>query len=237
MHPEARAFLTYCLSLFRKYFKGKALDVGSGDINGNNKDLFSDCEYIGCDIYAGKNVDIVSKCHELPFDDEKFDIVLSSECFEHDMYYEQSIMKIMKMLKQNGLFILTCASTGRPEHGTRRTSPWDSLTSYSDNIEWTDYYKNLTEDDIRKIPNFIETFKYHRFYYNPHSHDLYFVGIKGTSEIENIPDYVIASNALPYGFDWQRYLELNLDVKQVCHKEDQAISHYLTNGYRENRKY
>ena len=30
------------------------------------------------------------------------------------------------MLKKDGLFFFTCASTGRPEHGTRRTSPQDS---------------------------------------------------------------------------------------------------------------
>ena len=237
MHPEARAFLAYCLVFFRKYFTGKALDIGSGDINGNNRDLFENCKYTGCDIMPGKNVDLVSKCHELPIGDEEVDIILSSECFEHDMFYEQSITKVGNMLKDGGLCILTIASTGRPEHGTRRTSPWDSLTTNSDNDRWTDYYKNLTEEDIRKIPGFVEKFKYYRFYYNSYSSDLYFVGVKGDHEVTDVPDYVITKSALPYGFEWQRYLDLNLDVKQVCHTEDQAISHYLTNGFRESRKY
>jgi hypothetical protein len=180
-------------------------------------------------------VDLVSKCHELSFNEEEFDIVLSSECFEHDMYYEKSITKMMKMLKQNGLCVITCASTGRPEHGTRRTSSWDSLTTCINNDEWSDYYKNLTEEDILAIPGFIENFKYYRFYYNPHSFDLYFVGIKGGFVPENVPDYKITDTALPFDFDWKRYLELNSDL-QIFSNEEQAVSHYLTNGFREGRK-
>jgi hypothetical protein len=54
----------------------------------------------------------------------------------------------MRMLKSNGLFIFTCATDGRAEHGTNRTSPADAplLTG-----NWSDYYKNLTETDIMDV--------------------------------------------------------------------------------------
>ena len=190
MHLEARLFMDYCFKYFNAFFKGRALDVGSGDINGNNRRYFAKArEYIGCDVFPGRNVNVVSKCHELPFDDEEFDLIISSECFEHDAFYEKSILKIIRMLKTGGLFVFSCASTGRGEHGTRRTNPACSFTTHIQDEIWADYYKNLTEKDVLKIEGFANAFPYHRFYYNPKSKDLYFVGIKKTTNVPYIPDY------------------------------------------------
>ena len=52
--------------LYKKYYQNFftnkiILDVGSGDINGNNKYLFKNCEYNGNDVIEAKNVTIVSK--------------------------------------------------------------------------------------------------------------------------------------------------------------------------------
>ena len=193
MHEEARKFLDYCHKYFTKFYTGKALDVGSADINGKNKKYFGKgASYIGCDLLPGPNVDLVGKCSDLPFGDGEFDIIISSECFEHDMYYEKSILKIVSMLKEGGLFVFTCASTGRPEHGTRRSGAYASLTTKIGDSAWADYYKNLTERDVLGIPGFADAFcGYSRFYYNPNSNDLYFVGIKGKSggNVGYIPDY------------------------------------------------
>ena len=117
----------YCRSIQKKYesfFKNKyVLDIGSLDINGNNQEYFENCNYLGVDIAEGKNVDVTSKGHELGFPDGTFDVVISTECFEHDQYYDKTIKNIYRMLKPGGLFIFSCATTGRPEHGTRRTTP------------------------------------------------------------------------------------------------------------------
>ena len=182
MHPEARLFLDYVRRVFGPlFYKGKVLDVGSGDINGNNRMYFSGVEYTGCDVFPGANVDIVSKCHELKYPDEYFDVIVSSECFEHDMHYEKSIAKILRLLKKGGFFVFTCASTGRAEHGTLRTTPGCSFTCRTGDVAWSTYYKNLTKNDINVIPGFLETFKYSKFYYESGSKDLYFVGIKKNS--------------------------------------------------------
>ena len=37
MHLEARNYLNYCANNFNGFYHGKVLDVGSGDVNGNNK--------------------------------------------------------------------------------------------------------------------------------------------------------------------------------------------------------
>ena len=113
----------------------------------------------------------------LPFQNETFDTIISSECFEHDPEYDISLKKIVDMLKQNGLFLFTCASTGRPEHGTRRTSYNDSYGTRAGLEDMQDYYKNLTKEDILKSID-INIFSFHKFYYNSNTKDLYFVGIK-----------------------------------------------------------
>ena len=120
MHPEVRDFTLFVKIILGDLFINKrVLDVGSGDINGNNCFLFENCEYEGNDVIQANNVTIVSKTKDLPFGDNTFDTIISTECFEHDPEYKESFIKIYHMLKPDGLFLFTCASTGRHEHGTR----------------------------------------------------------------------------------------------------------------------
>ena len=179
MHPEAIEFMTFVKNIKPEFFIDKrVLDVGSGDINGNNRIYFENCDYDGNDVIPANNVTIVSKTKDLPFQDNIFDTIISTECFEHDPEYNESLLKIYKMLKPNGLFCFTCASTGRAEHGTRRTSPHESYGTIGNIEEMTDYYKNLTVIDIHKILDLNHCFSVWDSYYNSKSHDLYFIGIK-----------------------------------------------------------
>ena len=82
------------------------------------------------------------------------------------------------MLKADGLFVFTCASTGRPEHGTRQCKPHQSFGTLSDIVDMRDYYKNLTEYDIDAVLSLKDSFSVFKTYYNTFSKDLYFVGIK-----------------------------------------------------------
>jgi SAM-dependent methyltransferase len=179
MHTEARDFTLFVKSILPDFFTGKrVLDVGSGDINGNNRFLFENCQYDGNDVVPARNVTIVSKTKDLPFMPNTFDTILSTECFEHDPEYKESFLKIYDMLKPGGLFCFTCASTGRAEHGTRRTSPCDSYGTIGGVEEMSDYYKNLTELDVNDVLSFNDRFEGWDTYYNHWSKDLYFVGIK-----------------------------------------------------------
>jgi SAM-dependent methyltransferase len=179
MHDQARNFTLYIKNSFPEFFENKrVLDVGSGDINGNNRFLFKDCVYDGNDVYPAPNVTVVSKTSALKFDDETFDTICSTECFEHDPEYQQSFQKIVKMLKPGGLFFFTCASTGRAEHGTRRTSPNDSYGTIGNINGWTDYYKNLTFQELDNSVNIKDTFSFYSAWYCPETKDLYFYGIK-----------------------------------------------------------
>jgi len=177
-HQEQIDFCTSVKAIYPKYFKGvKVLDIGSLDINGNNRYLFDDCDYTGIDIGAGPNVDQVVSGHEFK-SDTQFDVIISTECFEHDKHYAETLRNAYSLLKSGGLLLFSCAAPGRPEHGTVATSPKDSPFT-------TDYYKNLSEMDIIAAFTFMggnsmEDLFIERNYQTrtEFPQDLYFYGIK-----------------------------------------------------------
>ena len=188
----ARDFTLFVKRILNDFFIGKVvLDIGSGDINGNNRFLFENCEYNGNDVIEANNVTIVSKTKDLPFQNNSLDTIISTECFEHDPEYKESLIKIYNMLKPDGLFCFTCASTGRYEHGTRRTSPNDSYGTIGNLEDMSDYYKNLTEIDLNEVLSLNTMFSVWDTYYNSNTKDLYFVGIKkGNSSFNSLEKYV-----------------------------------------------
>jgi SAM-dependent methyltransferase len=192
MHIQAKDFTIFVKSILGEYFIDKnVLDVGSGDINGNNRFLFKNCKYEGNDVIQAPNVTIVSKTKNLPYENETFDTIISTECFEHDPTYKESFLKIYDMLKKDGLFCFTCASTGRAEHGTRRTSPHDSYGTMGKLEDMSDYYKNLTEQDLNDVLNLNELFSVWDTYYDSGHKDLFFLGIKkGNKKSYPLPKYI-----------------------------------------------
>lgn len=177
-HPEQQHFCLSVKDRFPHLFTGvDVLDIGSLDINGNNRYLFSYYTYTGVDVGEGKNVDVVSKGHEYK-PNKQFDVVISTECFEHDQHWRETIKNCIDLTKEGGLFIFSCATTGRQEHGTTRTTPQDSPFTHS---LFNDYYMNLEEKDIREVFNPEEFFSVYEFGTNMNTKDLYFFGIKKIS--------------------------------------------------------
>ena len=141
-----------------KYFRNKrVLDVGSLDINGNNKYLFDDCEYIGLDVVPGPNVDVISIAH-MYTPSAQFDVVLSTNTLEHDLYWQQTLCAMLKNLRPAGLMFFSVASNWH-EHGTKRTTPDQSGTSEM-GVEWENYYRNLREIDLYKTLNWNQLARY-----------------------------------------------------------------------------
>ena len=172
-HREQREWCELVKYAHDEFFVGTSvLDIGSLDINGNNRYLFEQCNYTGIDIGDGPNVDVVCSGHLFKSDD-LFDVVISTECFEHDEYWQQTLKNVINnLLKDGGLFLFSCAAPGRPEHGTKRTSPKDSPFT-------NDYYRNLSEADIRSVLNCNEIFSNYKFKTRiDFPQDLYFYGIK-----------------------------------------------------------
>ncbi|MBC8395172.1 MAG: methyltransferase domain-containing protein [Bacteroidetes bacterium] len=149
----------------------KVLEVGSQDINGNNNYLFENCDMLRVDLGAGPNVDLVCHGADLNHEDSSYDVIISTEAFEHDSRFEETLKNIIRLLKPSGFFVFTCASAGRGEHGTHNFSGGCSPHTL-------DFYENRTEEDVRNILNLDEIFNQYEFKEDLTSHDLYFYGIK-----------------------------------------------------------
>lgn len=183
-HQQQRDFCLMVRSRFPQHFRAVwALDIGSLNINGSNRSLFEGSGYLGVDLGIGPNVDLVVPAHALQLPDESFDTVISTECFEHDPFYAKSLQNAVRLLKPGGLLLFTCATEGRPEHGTRRTSPGDAPLQ-QDREEWRDYYKTLTAADITACLDVTGIFSSHEFSTNRQTQDLYFWGIKRGSLVK-----------------------------------------------------
>lgn len=179
-HIQQRDFILKVKSFFPEFFKGgDILEVGSLNINGTVRDFFeSPKNYIGIDLMDGPGVDMI--CAGKDFDlfpefpnnpGKGYDVVISTECFEHDKDWKDTFKNMHHLVHNGGMVMFTCASTGRHEHGTTRTSPQDSPAT-------TDYYENRTEQDFISSMPIPEMFSKYAFEYNPVTCDLYFWGIK-----------------------------------------------------------
>jgi len=194
-HKEQKDFLDLMKNKFPEAFKcKKVLDIGSFDVNGNEKPWFDECDFIGLDIGPGKGVDVVCPANEYDAPDETFDTIISCECWEHNPFYKESIQNSVRMLKSGGFFIFTCATTGRPVHGTKtqdsidrknlKTAQGNPANSWitMPNVfrrEWdNEYYRNVTEKDIRECIDVDLIFSSYEFSVEPNHCDLYFWGIK-----------------------------------------------------------
>ena len=117
MHEEVREFLGRVRRVMPERFRrARVLEIGSFNINGSAREFFDDCEYIGCDWRAGPGVDVVGFAHDLEFADGRFDVVVSTECPEHDVHWRDTLAAMKRMLKPGGLMLVTVAAFERKPH-------------------------------------------------------------------------------------------------------------------------
>lgn len=176
MHREQYEFVSKVKKLHPYYFTGsKVLEVGSLNINGTVRSLFTECNYTGIDVGPGADVDEVCLGHEYKAPDSTFDVVISCETFEHDPHWKDTFHNMLRLCKPGGIVIATCATTGRKEHGTPNSEPYSSPNTVQ--LGWN-YYKNLTEENFLKEFELDKYFYFHIFEENKKSFDLYFYGIR-----------------------------------------------------------
>jgi len=128
MHPTA---MENGIKFVNNYVKDgmTVLDVGSYDVNGNLRNIFTErnCIYTGLDMCKGKNVDVVSSSHNIPFENESFDIIISTSCFEHDSMFWMTFREMARVVKKGGYIYINAPSAG-PYHGY----PGDCWRFYKD---------------------------------------------------------------------------------------------------------
>lgn len=101
------------ISLYSRELNGRLMDFGCG--SKPYQSLFTNVtEYIGLD-YAGEghsheqeSIDVYYDGKTIPFENETFDSVLSSEVFEHLFALQQLLPEIARVTKKGGKFLITC---------------------------------------------------------------------------------------------------------------------------------
>lgn len=129
MHPSA---YLHAQKFYEKYCTDgiehkSILDVGSYDVNGTLRPIFAFGKYFGLDMACGPNVDIVAESHNIPLDDNSFDIVVSSSCFEHDDMFWVTFLEMCRVVKSGGYIYIQAPSSG-PYHA----HPVDNWRFYKD---------------------------------------------------------------------------------------------------------
>ena len=92
----------------------KVIDLGSQDVNGSLRTVApKKAEYVGVDFADGKRVDIrITDPYKLPFEDNLFDVAVSSSCFEHSEFFWLSFLELLRVLKPEGLLYINVPSNG-----------------------------------------------------------------------------------------------------------------------------
>lgn len=90
--------------------KGKTLDIGCG--SKPYQQLFQTSEYIGLEIDTPENrkvkkADCFYPGDVVPFPDKYFDSVITNEVFEHIFNPEVFLSEIYRILKEDGIFLMT----------------------------------------------------------------------------------------------------------------------------------
>jgi SAM-dependent methyltransferase len=179
-HPEQAEFFTGVRSHYGSSFNNaRVLEVGALDINGSVRELFSGCDYTGVDLQLGPGVDLARQGQLVDFPTGHFDTTISAECLEHNPFWRETVANMLRMTRPGGLVLISCATTGRLEHGTTRTNP--DASPFTSAEKW-EYYQNLSGSDIEAALNLDGWLADWASWVNFVTRDLYFVGIRHGGE-------------------------------------------------------
>ncbi|MCX7341409.1 MAG: class I SAM-dependent methyltransferase [Hyphomicrobiales bacterium] len=154
---KAQLFRTRMLAPFESTALS-VLDIGSAVVAGghaSNREAFANehWRYVGLDIEAGPNVDLVVA---EPYDwrevaDASFDLVTCSQVFEHTEFFWITILEIGRVLKPGGLAFIVAPGSG-PLHrypvdcwrfyddGMPALAKWSDLDVLDARVQWRPVY-------------------------------------------------------------------------------------------------
>lgn len=181
-HQEQVFFVKNIKNYLGGYFvDSEVLEIGSLDINGSVREHFERCKYTGVDLEMGPGVDIACPGEDFGGRAHQFNTVISCEAMEHNRNWRETWLNMIRMLRKDGLMIMTCASIGRRRHGTAEDLPSDSpFTSR----EGMNYYRNLDVPDFMELVDYDQWFSVWGFFRDHVIRDVYFFGIgKEASEV------------------------------------------------------
>ncbi len=174
-HQEQFDFFTKTLFAYPEFKDvDTLLEIGSQDINGSVRSLFSTKKYIGIDLADAPGVDYVCAGELLELPDAWADVVVSTECFEHASNWKAILANAIRICKPNGMVLLTFAGLYRPAHGTLDSKDPQSSPFTSE------YYKNIDMNTFLNAVLLSQYFVRYGFESNSNPGDSYFWGIRSS---------------------------------------------------------
>ena len=113
-HPYyfLRGDLFNAINKHKSYMTGRMMDFGCG--SKPYKSLFNVSEYIGLDYngeghpHDNEDIDHFYDGKKIPFEDNYFDSIFSTEVFEHVFNLEEILIELNRVLKPGGKLLFTC---------------------------------------------------------------------------------------------------------------------------------
>lgn len=130
---------------------GLAIEIGSASLDGEFRAIFraAKWDYVGADIIAGPNVDLVlADPHAWDIADQSFDAVVSGQMLEHNEMFWLTFLEMARILVAGGVMIHIAPSRGF-EHrapqdcwrfyrdGMRALAKWAGLDLLEATTDWT----------------------------------------------------------------------------------------------------
>jgi SAM-dependent methyltransferase len=149
MHQSS---LRHVQDLLSRYIiqPGVLADIGSTDVNGTYRPLFSGWRYIGIDTAPGPGVDVVARNpYRYPLPSASVDLVVCGQVFEHMEYFWLGWLDMCRIVKPVGLIFLLAPSRG-PEHrypvdcwrfypdGFKALAKWAGVELLEVSTDWTE---------------------------------------------------------------------------------------------------
>ena len=159
----------------------RILEIGSREVTSktNIRERFSNANYTGFDIYPGDNVDVVGDAHKLSSyfqDQERFDLIFSSACFEHFAMPWLVAVEISKLLKIGGhVFVEThfsYSSHERPWHFFQ-FSDMALKSLFSNALGFECIEAGMSNPIVGRFSTFADDFLKHKFVKGLYCHSEY----------------------------------------------------------------
>jgi SAM-dependent methyltransferase len=128
MHDTAFAIGAKFIELYAPTGPFTVVELGSLDVNGTLRTALPvHASYIGIDVEAGRNVDVVAAGRALPLPAGTADMAIASSVIEHDPTFWLTFLELCRLTKPGGHIYLSA-----PSNGTVHRYPQDCWRFYPD---------------------------------------------------------------------------------------------------------
>lgn len=128
MHDTALAAGKLFFETYGRQGFGSVVDVGSQSVNGGLRPFAGSARYVGLDLEAGPNVDLVlDKPGVFPLEDASFDAAITTSVFEHDPFFWRTFLEMARVVRPGGLIYVNA-----PSNGEVHRYPFDCWRFYPD---------------------------------------------------------------------------------------------------------